>query len=181
MQQFLLFIALIFMPIPSSNPITIFDFKNSSEPEKWYIVNDDVMGGVSTSKIKINKEGHAVFSGRVSTANNGGFASVRYRFDPISTIGCAKILLRVKGDEKPYQLRVKSSASDYYSYVCSFETSKDWELIEVNLKDMYPSFRGMKLPMGNFDETSIEELSILIGNKKDESFELFIDHIKLGT
>ena len=169
------------MPITPSNPIMIFDFKNSSGTENWYVVNDDVMGGVSASKLNINKDGYAKFSGRVSTANNGGFASVRYRFNPISIDGNTKIVLRVKGDDKSYQLRVKSSASDYYSYVCSFDTSKDWELIEVDLKDMYPSFRGMKLPMGNFDEASIEELSILIGNKKNESFELWIEHIKLGS
>ena len=42
----------------------------------WRNVDDVVMGGVSSSSMRI-EEGVAVFKGEVSLENNGGFASVR--------------------------------------------------------------------------------------------------------
>jgi hypothetical protein len=157
----------------------IYDFSTSSKKNDWSVLNDGVMGGISRSSFEINDEGHGVFSGSVSTENNGGFASVRYRFDEKSIGESTKIALRIKGDSKSYQLRIKAQSGDYYSYVSIFETSNEWETIEVNLANMYPRFRGQKLQMNNFEASSIEEISILIGNKKNESFELQIDTIEL--
>ena len=48
------------------------------------IVNDDVMGGVSKSNVYINDDSHCVFTGFISTANNGGFCSLRYNFEKSS-------------------------------------------------------------------------------------------------
>ena len=45
--------------------------------KNWSKVNDDVMGGISTSKIRINNDGNIFFSGVLSLKNNGGFASIR--------------------------------------------------------------------------------------------------------
>ncbi|MDG2228330.1 MAG: CIA30 family protein [Flavobacteriales bacterium] len=50
----------------------------------------------------------------------------------------------------------------------------------MNLKDLYPSFRGNKLNKENFNESSIEEISFLIANKKNESFKLLIDKIEIN-
>jgi NADH dehydrogenase [ubiquinone] 1 alpha subcomplex assembly factor 1 len=44
---------------------------------------------------------------------------------------------------------------------------------------MYPSFRGRTLNMPHFNENSIEEVVFLIGNKKNESFELVLDRIEI--
>ena len=49
----------------------------------------------------------------------------------------------------------------------------------MNLKDFYPSFRGQTLNLPNFNGDSLEEIVFLIGNKKDESFELKLDKIEL--
>ena len=48
-----------------------------NEVSNWGALDDVVMGGVSQSSFKRSDSGnHAVFSGRVSATNNGGFASV---------------------------------------------------------------------------------------------------------
>lgn len=159
---------------------TIFDFSKKSDTTNWKIVDDVVMGGRSSGTFHINKEGNGVFKGRVSLENNGGFSSLRYRFNKISTKQYSKIILRVKGDEKTYQFRVKSKSSDYYSYITYFNTTKDWETIELSLSDMYPAFRGRKLNISNYDNESIEEIAFLIGNKKAEAFNLEIDSIVLN-
>lgn len=43
---------------------------------KWRIVNDGVMGGLSSSRVSVNDD-KIIFSGNVSLENNGGFASLR--------------------------------------------------------------------------------------------------------
>jgi len=157
----------------------IFDFNNRSNINGWNIVDDVVMGGRSNGNFEINSEGHGVFSGYVTTENNGGFSSVRYQFDKMNTTKESKIILHIKGDGKAYQIRIKDNVRSYYSYITTFETSREWQKISIPLKDLYPSFRGRTLDLPNYNSASFEEIAILIGNKKKESFQLIIDKIEL--
>ncbi len=157
----------------------IFDFNKESDIQEWVIVDDVVMGGRSSGKISLNEEGHGVFEGEVSLENNGGFSSVRYRTGRIAVKDHSKVVVRLKGDGKEYQFRIKGDTGDEYSYVVPFSTSGKWEEIEIELKDMYPTFRGRKLDMPNFSNDHFEEIAFLIGNKKKEKFKLVIDRIEL--
>jgi hypothetical protein len=89
------------------------------------------------------------------------------------------VQLRVKGDGKNYQFRVKHKARDYQSYITTFSTTGEWETIEMPLSELYPSWRGQKLDMSNFDKSSINEFTFLIANKRNETFELLIDEVVL--
>jgi NADH dehydrogenase [ubiquinone] 1 alpha subcomplex assembly factor 1 len=104
---------------------------------------------------------------------------VRYKFDQKLIKGAKKVILKVKGDGKKYQFRVKTNSSDYYSYISTFSTTGDWQEIEIRLEDMYPTFRGRKLDQPNFSSDHMEEVAFLIGNKKKETFQLLIDKIEL--
>ena len=158
----------------------LFDFSKISDLDKWRIVDDVVMGGVSDGNLKINENGNAVFYGDVSLENNGGFSSIRHEFDtPKNTNSLKKIVIVVKGDGKNYQFRIKDKSNNYYSYTKEFSTTKSWENISLELSDFEPIYRGRKLNFPNFSSTQIEEISILIGNKKNESFQLEIDKIYL--
>ena len=159
---------------------TVFDFQKSSDISRWRVVNDGVMGGLSSGSFRLNSDGYAVFKGSVSLENNGGFTSVRYGTGRISVVGKSKMVLRLKGDGKNYQFRVKADAGDYYSYITTFRTSGKWEEVEIPLSDLYPSFRGRTLNQPNFSNEYIEELTFLIANKRNENFELVIDKIVLG-
>ena len=161
------------------SPLKIFDFSSNSDIKNWRIINDTVMGGESFGLIKITPNGHAKFTGSVSTANNGGFSSLRYNFNKSNVNKFSKIVLKIKGDNKNYQFRIKHKVSDYYSYITSFPTNGEWQEIELPLKDFYPSFRGRKIAKNNFEEDSIEHIAFLIGNKKNEKFELLVDNITL--
>ena len=97
----------------------------------------------------------------------------------IQTKNKSFIELKVKGDNKKYQLRIKANNRDYQSYVFSFETSDEWETITIPIKEMYASFRGRRLNMKNFDESSISQISILAGNKRNENFQLKIKEISI--
>ena len=161
------------------NQMVIFDFAENSSLENWYIVNDDVMGGVSRSEIFINENGNAVFKGSVSLENNGGFCSVRYGLEKVLLTDSEKITLHIKGDGKRYQFRIKANRRDNHSYISYFETTGNWQTIEIPLNEMYPVFRGRKLDMPNFSHNSMEEIAFLIGNKKEEKFQIEIDKIEL--
>ncbi len=173
---YILYALLLFTSSPANE---LFDFNKKSDIQNWIIVNDDVMGGKSSGTFTLDTNGHGLFQGSISLENYGGFSSVRYRFDKKSVKGFTKISIKLKGDGKKYQLRIKTKAKDYYSYVASFETNGAWQEVEVNLKDMYPSFRGRKLNKPNFSSDGIEEIALLIGNKKKEHFKLLLDHLKL--
>lgn len=161
----------------SINHIMLFDFNAQSNLNKWLIVNDDVMGGKSKATFTMTKNETALFEGRISLENNGGFSSVRYRAGYTNIEGLNTMVLRVKGDGKNYQVRIREDNDDYFSYIAYFESSGEWETIEIPLKKMYPSYRGRKLDRQNFDGNSIVEFALLIGNKKAESFAIEIDSI----
>ena len=157
----------------------VFTFSNEASLKEWIIVNDDVMGGISKSNLMKNKDGNGVFFGDISTAYNGGFASIRYNCKKQYINEYKNFVLRIKGDKKEYQFRIKSSVDDYYSYVYTFKTSGEWEFITIPLDSMYPSYRGRRLNMKNFNKNYLEQISFLIGNKRNENFKLLIDSMIL--
>lgn len=161
------------------NPITLFDFDKNCDFTDWFIVNDGVMGGLSSSNFSLNEQGNGVFAGDVSLENNGGFASLRYSFDQLEIDSYQKLVIRLKGDGKRYQLRLKPNSKDYHSYITHIETSGEWQEVELVLTDFYPSFRGRKLEMPNFEGEYLEDFGILIANKQAEQFNLEIDWIEL--
>lgn len=161
------------------NTIIIYDFNKASANNDWKIIDDGVMGGLSQGKFLIDSDGNGVFQGTISLENKGGFSSVRYQFDKINTNKESKIVIHLKGDGKQYQFRIKDKYDSYYSYITTFDTSGEWETIEIKLADLYPSFRGQQLNLPNFKSDSLEEIVFLIGNKKNESFKLILDKIEL--
>lgn len=159
--------------------VVIFQFSKISDISSWKVLGDSVMGGRSNGTFKLNENGNGVYTGKVSLENNGGFSILKHKFDKINVLGFSKIIFKIKGDGKKYQFRIKDSSDNSHSYVKSFETNGDIELIEVGLNSMYPTFRGRNLDKPNFSSNTIEEVAILIGNKKEENFQLEIVGIYL--
>ncbi len=173
------YLMCILIFLQGMNSKMIFDFNKDSDVQKWNVVDDVVMGGRSSSQFKLNSDGFGVFEGHVSLENNGGFSSVQYNCNKIEVKKYNKIKIKLKGDGKDYQFRVKDNSGNYYSYITTFSTSNEWEDVEIVLKDMYPSFRGRRLDAPNFSHDFIEQVVFLVGNKKDENFKLIIDTIEL--
>lgn len=155
-------------------PVPIFEFGPTSVSSRWTVVDDGVMGGVSSGKFHLNSQGHGVFKGRISLENNGGFSSLRYQPGHISTASHTKIVLMVKGDGKRYRFSIKHKLSDAHAYISYFNTTGDWQRIEIPLATLYPSFRGRRLEGANYCGDGIAEVAFLIGNKKAEEFQLEI-------
>ncbi|WP_142783777.1 CIA30 family protein [Changchengzhania lutea] len=157
----------------------LFKFNNDSNISDWRIVDDVVMGGKSSGSFNLSNSGTGVFEGYVSLENNGGFSIVQFNFETKNVNALTTVVIKLKGDGKNYQFRVKSNTDDDFSYVVPFETTGDWQTITIPFDSMYPTFRGRKLDAVNFPGKSIEMIAFLIANKKEESFKLEIDSIIL--
>ena len=157
----------------------IYDFNNGKNINDWLVVDDGVMGGRSLGSFSLVKGGNGLFSGFISLENYGGFSSIRYKKKEVEIDKYKYIVLRVFGDNKFYQLRIKSKYNDRHVYVKRFYAKNEWEEIKIHLDSMQPQFRGRKLRMRNFNSDSIVEFGILIGNKVEENFSLMIDYISL--
>ena len=101
----------------------IYDSDNKSNIFNWIIVNDDVMGGLSSCKIRTDEKGNVVFEGLISTANNGGFSSIRLNLNRIDVSANSYFKIKLKGDNKKYQLRIKKK---YFrlSFLCKILPNK---------------------------------------------------------
>lgn len=169
---FLLILAMV-------NHFVIFDFNTNTKINDWKIVDDGVMGGISKSVITLDKDGNGIFEGHVSLENNGGFSSVRHQFKTVDVSNSKRFTIRVQGDGKSYQFRVKSQLNNYYSYKFDFSTNKDWEIIEIPFDELIPTFRGRTLDIPSFPNKVLEEVGFLVSNKKEEDFKLKIDFVKV--
>lgn len=145
----------------------IFDF---SQPDTnlesiWGALDDVVMGGVSESRM-VASEGAVLFTGTVSTANSGGFASVRTRnFEPpLNLAGAAGLQLRLRGDGQRYKLLLRSeSAWDGVAYAYSFDTpANQWITVEIPFSEMSPVFRARTVTAQPIDNSKIYAIQLML-------------------
>ncbi|MBF2035967.1 MAG: CIA30 family protein [Leptolyngbyaceae cyanobacterium T60_A2020_046] len=131
----------------------IFDFQAEESRDRlqaiWGAVDDVVMGGVSESQLALMAD-VARFQGNVSTANSGGFASVRTRnFEPpFDFQGWQGIRLQVKGDGQRYKLILRNSMGwDSPAYCASWDTEADrWMRVDIPFAAMQATFRARTQP-----------------------------------
>jgi NADH dehydrogenase [ubiquinone] 1 alpha subcomplex assembly factor 1 len=149
---------------------------------RWYIVNDSVMGGISNSKMTI-EQNEMSFTGQLSLANNGGFASVRAQL--MQDMGeQQQISFKVKGDGRVYQFRLRTSDKmDGIAYKVEFKTkgNNKWQQFDFNANDFVASFRGRILsnaPRLKFADVS--QLGFLIADKNLSPFKLIISDISVS-
>lgn len=86
-------------------------------------------------------------------------------------------MIRVKGDGKNYQFRVKPQTNQHYSYICEYKTTGDWQTVQIPFNTLYPSFRGQTHKQPDYPCKKLSEICFLIGNKKAETFLLEIARI----
>ncbi|MEO1672033.1 MAG: CIA30 family protein [Cyanobacteria bacterium J06631_2] len=180
--------------IPQPGEKIIFDFTNPNLDlkETWGAVDDVVMGGVSQSQIRLADD-RAIFTGIVSTENNGGFASVRTRnfAPPMDLSPYEGIELKVMGDGKRYKFITRCEGKwDGVGYCYSFDTVYDYPTtIRIPFKDLIPVFRAKTVQEATqFDSARVYSMQLMLSkfeydgelNPKFEagSFKLEVEYIK---
>lgn len=168
----------------TASDVVIEDFEQRSSGLSWQIVNDSVMGGVSTSRLRLAEAGIARFSGQLSLANNGGFASVRGSGRLTELSGANAMVLRVKGDGRTYQLRLRMGSSwRTPAYSASFTTKPgEWQTYYLMIEDFEAGWRGRSVREAPpLDPADISSIGIFLGDKNPGTFLLDIDWIKAAA
>ena len=174
----------ITMKADAASDRILFDFQTATNHPAWQIVNDDVMGGVSTSRFQILTNGGAVFSGVVSLENNGGFASVRSAPLRENLTGLATFVLRVRGDGRSYKFSARTGAGfDTPLYQLAFTTKRgEWEEHRLAFSDFVPTFRGRMLTdVPPLNPAKINSVGVLISDKQEGPFKLEVAWIKASA
>ncbi|MCA9440007.1 MAG: CIA30 family protein [Candidatus Omnitrophica bacterium] len=150
------------------------------ETKIWSPINDSVMGGVSRSSIEQASDSTAVFKGVVSLENNGGFASIRSKAQRFDLSDYKGVHIRVKGDGKRYQFRIRTDARfDGPNYQTTFETTaREWTVHQFSFADFIATYRGRRLPdHPPIDPAKVQSFGFLIADKQKGPFELEVDWI----
>jgi monofunctional biosynthetic peptidoglycan transglycosylase len=161
------------------------DSVKSTQPGQWndwMVVDDGVMGGLSQSSPVVTEKGTLVFSGHVSLENNGGFASIRHGADEFGLERGKGIMLRVKGDGKKYQLRLRTSDRfDGMAYKADFETKEGvWLEFRFPWNAFTATFRGRTIEEApSLKPINIRQVGFLIADKQEGPFELEVQTLEV--
>jgi NADH dehydrogenase [ubiquinone] 1 alpha subcomplex assembly factor 1 len=160
-----------------ANRDQLIDFADPSAVEWWGPINDGVMGGVSSSQLRHDPAGHAVFTGHVSFENNGGFASARCQPCDLGRIGVTAYLLEVRGDGKRYKLNLRTDNDfDGINYQARFDPpSGIWTICRLASADFLPTWRGKPVPDAPpLDASRVRQIGLMIADRQEGPFELVI-------
>jgi hypothetical protein len=97
----------------ASEPTTIEDFTKQPQA-RWRFVTDGVMGGVSSGQVVFMQNGdlpYARMTGRVSTANRGGFIQMRLDFLSSPPKGSTGVRLIVRGNDQRYFVHLRTTGT----------------------------------------------------------------------
>ncbi|MCC5958213.1 MAG: CIA30 family protein [Rhodobacteraceae bacterium] len=148
MRRFIAFVlsaALMVATAPTllASETLIEDF--TMHPDKrWRFFSDNVMGGISTGQVTILQDGTHPFArmtGRVSTANNGGFIQMRLDLSAPPPDGTVGVRLLVRGNDQRYfvHLRTRGTMLPWQYYQAGFDVTGGWGEIRIPLENFAPS------------------------------------------
>lgn len=121
-----------------------------ARPEtRWRFFTDGVMGGVSTGQVTfVGEDGrtHAHMTGKVSTANNGGFIQIRTDLANGVPKGASGVRLVVRGNDQRYfvHLRTSGTVLPWQYYQAGFDVTRDWMVVRLPFDAFEPSGRLLR-------------------------------------
>ena len=129
--------------------------------KEWKYQSDQVMGGVSEGDASLVQDGDMFFfrlTGDVSTRNNGGFVQFRSKISLFNKPEMFQLIhnadkdgqelegvrLKVRGNGERYHVMIRTystwSPSDYYYH--TFDTSIDWQQVDLPFSEFRRSKSG---------------------------------------
>lgn len=163
-----------------AEPTVLADFSDSGEIAAWQPLHDSVMGGRSEGELRAGADGAAVFTGTISLANRGGFASVRGPVRAYPLQDCRGVVVEARGDARAFQLRLRiDDRYDGIAYRAFFEPSPDrWRTFILPFETFVPVFRGRVLGApGELDPRRITRIGLMLADKVAGAYRLEIRRI----
>ncbi len=162
-----------------ADAVDLYDFDAPASSGSWRSVNDDVMGGVSRGEFAV-EDGRLVFSGRLSLANNGGFASIRTKRGSRDLSAFDAVVIRVRGDGRRYTMNIGTDAwIPAGSYWSTFKTSGEWQELRLPFSTFTATAFGRPYALApRFNPARIRTIGITIADKKAGPFRIEVDRIR---
>ncbi len=176
MKQTLIVCLLLIGLLTTASAASIFEFNTAST--NWFVRNDAVMGGISSSRFSIGN-GTLKFSGRIRLENDGGFAGIRSYPTPSNLSAFKGISLRVRGDGKRYAIQLVTSSASRVTYRAVFATTAGkWREVYVPFTAFRPTRSGNLLRGPALNTGTIERYGLTVGNGRAENFSCEVDWIR---
>jgi hypothetical protein len=126
----------------------------------WRFFTDGVMGGVSAGQMVFVQEGgqtHARMTGRVSTANRGGFIQMRLDLTAPPSESTAGVRLVARGNNQRYfvHLRTNGTVLPWQYYQSGFDVTQRWAEFRLPFADFSASGRVQRATPRAGELTSI--------------------------
>ncbi|MEM6926966.1 MAG: CIA30 family protein [Myxococcota bacterium] len=142
----------------------------------WRVVNDGVMGGVSSGQVSAD-DGVVAFRGTLSLENNGGFASIRSVPQALALEGARALRVTVRGDGRVWDLTLRRSDVPLRagSYRVQVATTHDPVVVEVPLSAFRPTSFGRPVggaPALDAAADRIDSIGFLLADKQPGPFAL---------
>ena len=179
-------VGMMIVPVsgfPENEPQQTKDLITFEDPGSgsWNVINDTVMGGVSRSRMSVTDEATGLFQGELSLENGGGFTSVRTFMSEVDLSGYAGLEIRVRGDGRIYQLRLRTNREfDGVAYRAPFTTENgSWTTVRVPFSAFEPTFRG-RIVKGTapVDPSRIRQLGLLLADSQEGDFRLELEWVR---
>ena len=168
--------------IPAERAAVLVDLRDRATVARWSTLDDPVMGGMSTSGITSSDVG-LVFSGDISLANDGGFASARSPQDPgigRRATGAKSLRVHARGDGKTYLVKVGITGQSW-SYVQRFPTAAGVQRgYDLPVEDFQPVGQRLRPDPDaprRLAPSSINRVAIYILDGQEGPFELTVSAI----
>ncbi len=173
MKRLLALIALLTATVFAA-PVFEFDAPKAT----WFVRNDGVMGGVSSSTVAV-QNGVLVFAGRISLANGGGFAGIRTTLGRYDLSGASAVVIRVRGDGKRYALQLGDNLVRGVTYRTDFATvAGQWLEVRAPFSAMRATRSGEFVRAAALRTDRVAFFGFITRHPRAELFKLEVDWIR---
>ena len=120
-----------------------------SDQSRWDYFSDQVMGGISEGRATFAQvDGQPVLrlTGKVSTANRGGFIQARAKLDAPLPVTAQGVILNVRGNDQTYFVHLRTSGTilPWQFYQASFDVSDTWQEVRIPFNEFTSSGRLLR-------------------------------------
>ncbi|XP_069116218.1 complex I intermediate-associated protein 30, mitochondrial-like [Argopecten irradians] len=179
----------------------LWKFRGQESIDKWLVTADrDNLEGQSSANLTVSKANHALFHGYLcqevpkdGISKSAGYCNMRSpsryisfrRKRPIADIAMYNhLVMRVRGDGRPYYLNLQMQRSfdvtyaDQFNYILFTRGGPYWQTAKIPFSKFFFSHKGRNQDEQHApDLSSIENIGITMADSVEGPFQLEIDYI----
>ncbi|AZQ11038.1 CIA30 family protein [Shewanella khirikhana] len=158
------------------------DFTALDSTRDWYSVTDSLMGGQSRAQLLTSPKGHGLFTGLVSLANGGGFASVYLDFEPKDVSAYLGVELEIEAPQRLFKVNLKDVAcGDRHVYQATLgevhSEQRHWRRYRIPFNHFVAMRRGLTAMAPPLDRFQVCGFGLVAGDGVEGEFSLAIRSI----